>query len=338
MNENAENQEMDYEDTDDDSFGDDFRADMQSHFKERAADRDEEAAEDAAEQKRMERHTDSEGNFRSLKDAWEYNGDDIPADLGPGSPRAENYSVEQVDEYYADREAYIKSGGQKIAYGLTPHGDDLHRPKRLKLMKEDMEWDEKEASAKEEGRTDDLDRARYFRKDIAKQMNALPTPPHIEHAEKLEAKNRRDSLMLLFEEADNPELQTDRIAHDSAVLALEDLLNATDNILILPELTSKHGNAKPMIPKNALIFDKLPKGLANKIRDAVKTRDLTEPDENFALAHTMLEVSGYSPTGRRAAEPKKAKAKKKKSSGRDPKHMTQREYNAWRESNGASRY
>ena len=50
----------------------------------------------------MERHTDSEGNFRSLKDAWLYNEDQIPADLGPGSPDPANYSVDQIDEYYAD--------------------------------------------------------------------------------------------------------------------------------------------------------------------------------------------------------------------------------------------
>jgi hypothetical protein len=305
-------------------------------------DRADEAQMDAEEKVKFQRHTNKAGDFRTLKDAAQFYGDSVPKNLGPNQPDPGSYSVDQESEYQADLKAYRESGGQRLADGLIASPSDKHEIKRRELMAEDQEWAEKERIAKEEGKTDNLDRARYFRKDIAKQMRALPEPPAIKHQRDLANKQRDDSLGMAFdkETAFDSFWNSGRMKDDFEILAAQKLTDSESDSIYLPQEISRFGDLKEFTPGNVLIFDSLPENVRSQVRQNIKNANADEPKEMNRIAWSTLHRLGYADSGKPgpAAAPKPKKAAKKKSSGKNPKKMTQREYESWAESRGMRRF
>jgi len=321
-----------------------FTEDMDSFFEGRSADRAEEAEADAAEQKRFKENTDETGEFKSLADADAFYQEDSPEELSgfPNYPNKKDYGPDQQEEYQADKKAYMDSGGRLRADGNLSFPDDPHGAKRRELMAEDQEWAEKEYVADRDGNRDNLDRARHFRKDIDRQMRALPEPPQNRHNREMESKHRDRQLSLAFDPKVSKQSfwNSSRLINDFTVLANEQLIDPNSKTIVLPEESGgRYGSMKPLTPKTAILFDNLPDRILTQIREQIQQRSPNDPEGAFMAAYSVLHSTGQAPQGKFSpARKKAAPAPKKKAPSRNPKNMSQSEYEQWRESQGASRF
>lgn len=320
MKENASEMTDDINDTEDERT---FKEDMADFFQERAADREDEARMDAEEEEKFKRHTNQDGDFKSLKDAMQFYGDDLSEDLGPGSPDPADYGPENLEQFEADVRAFRESGGTRLSGGLTAFADDPHTTKRMELMREFSEWTDKQIAAEEAGNLDAIDRAKHFKRGIARELNELPEPPAVSHGRKLNEARRKEALEMAFDEQTAFEdfWRLNRIRNDATIEAARHILESDDlSTIYVPAETSPHSsNFLPFTPQNAIKFSNLSENLQRQIKQTVRDRNASTPDEVNNAVMGVLHRTGYAAQGQRSPAYNDPKPKTPKTSVRKPK-------------------
>lgn len=337
-NETAENETSENNTEDSYEFGDNFRDDMAEHFSERQQDREDEAAEDKKEIERLDKHLNKNGDdFKSLHDRKAYYDPDYEElePQPPFRPDQRRYGPDEDDQHDADVDASFRSHGMKLSDGLNAFPDDPHGSKRQELMTEFSDWTEKEIAAEGSGNIDSANRAKFFKKDIAKQLRNLPPPPVVEHMRKLEGERDKDALKS-WQAGEFPERGF--TVEDAGTIAANHI-RAGSGLLFLPKEKSPYGPIEPFTPENVVDFSHLPGRVKRQVTQAVINARASGMDAVGQVAMATLHKLGYSDAGKPgpAAKPPK-KAKKKSSDAGYRKGMSMAEFSAWRERNGAQPY
>ena len=246
------------------------------------------------------------------------------------------YGADEDERYQADEQAADATGGMKLADGLNNFPDDEHRVQREDDNAEFLKWADKKIEAKERGDKDAENRADEFMKHYADKLRNQPTPPEVEHVQKLELQRDKEALKN-WQAGDIP--QQGFIVEDAATLAANHILQGT-GLIFLPEEVSPYGGVKKMTSKNTLDFSHLPDFVKRQVTQAARDERASGMDAVGRVAMRVIRKLGYADSGRSAPSMFKSKKKseKKPEATRDPKHMSMKEFNDWRLSRGAKPY
>jgi len=297
----------------------------------------EDAEFNAEEERRFERAVDSDGKFKNLKAKFEYEGQELPRWL-PGSPDPKDYSADDEQHFWYDLNMFNQTG--RLGGNLDPRPDDERRLERNEKLKNIAEYRRQAALAEARGDRENVARYNWHARLEEKDLAAMPKSKRQQTDEEAAYQFGEEMVDQLFDPdmAEDPSWDNERMQHDTAIYLAEHNRKAKRYLRLPLEKDGRAGNIAPCKPGNMIKFD-LPEDVMERLKRHVYSHPDLTADQIFRRTWAFLWGSGYAPTGELAVKNSKSKKpKEKKKITRHPDNMSQSEYEAWREKQGASQF